>query len=457
MRARGQGVLTLGLAGLIAVLAVSFDRLGPKPAVAAPDGVASSGVWLCPHGGGPGWEASLYLANPGEAEVEARVTSLGTERPRPSEVVAIPPGGQVRVETPARQRGAASYVEYFGGWVSAGWVARGASGEAGIGAEPCTPTAGRSWFSSGVSTGQGEHGYLVVMNPFASDAVVDVALFFAPPRNPGRDSELTDVTLDPGRSIAIKLNPYGEGEAAVGVEVEVSTGRVAAATTVVSEQGIASVLASPETVRTAYLPTVQAAGQSVLSLSVPTDPGSDVNAVVLSEQETRPVPNLAAAALDPTSAAIFPVKVDGPTSVQVAVQEGQPIIAALRTQGLGRDDAATAGASETSTAWVVPPTVAGEPANPGVLIVNPGDTEVTVTVRLLPLGGEAATETTLVVPAASVTTVADEFLQTQPDASVEVTSEGGAVVALGASTSLGVEGRSVFGLSAGVPIPQANG
>jgi hypothetical protein len=457
MRARGQGALTVALVGLVALVAVSLERLGPKaPAVASP-GVAPSGVWFCPHGGGPDWRASLYLANPGEGEVQARVTSLGSERAQPSETVVIEPDSEVRVSAPSGERGSATYVEYFGGWISAGWVTRGASGEAGIGAEPCAPAAGRSWFSSGVSTVQGERAYLVVMNPFASDAVFDVALYFAPPRNPGRDSELTDVTLDPGRSIGIKLNAFGEGEAAVGIGMEVSSGRVAAATTVVSDsRGITSVLASPDTARTVYLPTAEGAGQSVLSLSVPTDQGSDVSAVLLSAGETRPVPNLAATAIEPTSAAIFPVSPVEPTSVDVAVQDGEPIVASLRTQGRGRDDAVTAGTAEPALEWVVAPTVAGDPARPGLLVVNPGDTEVTVTVRLLPLDGTSANQTNLIVPPASVVAVPGKFLQTQPDASALVTAEGGPVVALGASTSLGSQGDSVFGLSVGVPIPDSN-
>ncbi|HEY6567062.1 MAG TPA: DUF5719 family protein, partial [Actinomycetota bacterium] len=444
MRARGQGLLTVVLVGVIVALGVSFDRLGAKPPAAARPGAAQSGVWLCPHGGGPDWVATVNLANPGDAPVQARVTSMGAEGSQPSEAVVVPPGSQVRVPTPAEERGSTTYVEYFGGWVSAGWITRGASGEAGIGAEPCAPEPGRSWFSSGVSTGQDEEGYLVVMNPFATDAVFDVALFFAPPRNPVRDSELTDVTLGPGRSVAIKLNGFGEGEVAMGVGMGVSSGRVAAATTVVSEdRGIASVLASTATVRTAYLPTPAGAGQSILSLAVPTDQGSDIGALLLSKGATRPVPNLAAAALEPNSAGIFPVTPEGPTSVSVAVQEGGSIMAALRTQGPGKDDAATAGTADPATAWVVPPTVAGEPAKPGVLIVNPGDTQAIVTIRLLPIDGGGA-ETTMTVAPASVASVDAGFLAAEPDASVLVTAQGGSVIALGASTSSGSHADSLF-------------
>jgi Family of unknown function (DUF5719) len=457
MRARGQGILTVVLVALIALLAVSFDRLGDKSPSAAEPGVSPSGVWLCPHGGGPDWEASVYLANPGDAEVEARVTSMGAERSQAPEIVVVPPGGEVRVPAPADERGSSTYVEYFGGWVSAGWVTHGASGEAGIGAEPCAPEPARSWFSSGVSTAQDEQGFLIVMNPFATDAVFDVALFFAPPRTPERNSALTDVTLAPGRSEAIKLNGFGEGESALGVTMEVSSGRVAAATTVVSaNRGITSVLASTATVRTAYLPTVPGAGQSILSLSVPTDEGTHVGALMLSEGPTRPVPNLAAGALEPTSAAIFPVTAELPTSVDVSVQEGGSIMAALRTQGPGNDDAATGGAPAPASAWVVPPTVAGDPAKPGLVIVNPNDTSVTVTIRLLPLDGADGAETSMTVDPASVASVPARFLAGAPDASVLVTTDDGSVIAMGASTSLGSQGDSVFGLAMGVPIPDGN-
>jgi hypothetical protein len=46
-----------------------------------------------------------------------------------------------------------------------------------------------------------------------------------------------------------------------------------------------------------------------------------------------------------------------------------------------------------------------------------------------------------------------DFLDGVADASLLVTVEGSSVVALGASTSIGNEGLSFYGLAAGVPIP----
>jgi Family of unknown function (DUF5719) len=457
MRARWQGFLTVALIGSIALIAAGFERLGPRAPVQASPGGASSGAWFCPHGGGPDWGSQLFLANPGDADVVARVTSTGPKGSRPSENVSVPAGGQVRLDQRAEERGAASFVEYFGGWIAAGWIARGGAGELGIGAEPCAPAAGRTWFSSGVSTSQDEQGYLVVMNPFVADAVFDVALFFAPPRSPVRDSRLTDVTLGPRRSIAIKLNTFAEGEAAMGVEIRASSGRVAATTTVVSQSGgITSVLANGSPLRGAFLPTVRGAGQSVLALSVPSGFGSDVGALLLTNDQPVPVPNVGARSLQPASAAIFPARTTGPSSVDVAVQEGDPVVSSLRTEGSGNDDGATAGAVEPAPSWVVTPTVAGDPSVPGLVVVNPGDAVVDVTFRLLPEDEGAADEVTITIPAASVALAPAAFLQAAPDASVLVTSEGGSVVALGASTSLGTQGRSVFGLAVGVPMPPSS-
>ena len=106
------------------------------------------------------------------------------------------------------------------------------------------PTRGRGWVSGAATTEQGDDAYLVVMNPFDADAVFDVALFAAG-RAPIRDSELTDVTLRPRRSVSIRLNEYAQGEDALGVSIEVATGRLAASPLVVSDgRGIGSVFAS---------------------------------------------------------------------------------------------------------------------------------------------------------------------------------------------------------------------
>src|SRR5207237_8729069 len=97
---------------------------------------APSGVWFCPHGGGrTGWHVWLSLTNPGSTSVRARVTTFGASQPTAPKQVTVPANGRVQVAVPSAGRERASMVEYFGGWLAAGWVARAGGGDCGVAAE----------------------------------------------------------------------------------------------------------------------------------------------------------------------------------------------------------------------------------------------------------------------------------------------------------------------------------
>ena len=469
MRARGQGALTLLLAGVLVAGAVAAERIGPREPSTATAGSAPSAAWLCPHGGGRGYEGVVFLANPGEAEVLARVTGVGREGPRATEEVTVPAGGQREVTIPARARADSTFVETFGGWIAAGWLVRGAEGEAGVGAEPCAPDASRSWYSAAPTTGQGDASFLIVMNPFAVHAVFDVALF-ATDRAPVRHADLTDITLGPRRSTAIRLNTFAQGEAALGVSVDVSSGRVAASTLVVSERdGIGSVLATMAPSDRITLLTSSGAGQSDLAVMVPSpgegaadasspspvgELGATFSATLRSGDAPQPAGGLTEQAQEPGSAVVYPVITTTASAIDVAVREGAPVVAAVRTVGVGRDGGATGGSAAPAGSWIVTPSIAGEPARPGLLVLNPGEREATVSIQSLPSGGTGA-ETTITVAPGAVGVVPRPFLIEAGRASILLRSEGSPIVALGASTSLGNEGLSLFGLASGVPIPVA--
>jgi len=466
MRARGQGVLTLVVAGIVAVGAGSFERLGPREADPSAT-TATSASWLCPHGGGPEYEGAIFLANPGDEGVTARVTEFAADGPAGSSEVVVAAGSQVEIGVDASDRSSSTFVETFGGWLAAGWLVRGAEGEVGVGAEPCAPEAGREWFSAGPSTGQGNDAFLIVMNPFDTDAVFDVALFAAE-RAPVRHADLTDVTVRPRRSTAIRLNLFAQGEDGLGVSIDVSSGRIAASTLVVSEDaGIGSVLAAPAPSERHLLLTTRGAGESQLAVTVPTvgagadasaqpsagQVGSTFEATLRSKDPSQPAGDLAEQTQQPESAVAYPVAIAGSSAVDLVVREGAPVVAALRTAGVGNDGGATGGSPEPADAWVVTPTIAGVPARPGLLLLNPGRSRAaTVTVTSIPSEGREAAETTVRLPPGSIAGVPREFLDEVGTASLLVTSDS-PVVALGASTSLGNDGLSVYGLAAGVPIP----
>ena len=455
-RSRGQGVLAVIVVAAVIGGAFALQRgLGPRLPEAAALGTARSGAWFCPHGGGAKeWKATLYLANPGPDPVTARVTSLVAKKPSTTQGVTVPSQTTVAVTVPAIGREASTYVEYFGGWLAAGWVAQGGGGEIGVGAEPCAPSAARTWFAPDGTTEQGQDAYLVVMNPFAVDAVFNVVLLTSR-RAPIRNAKLTDRVLRPGRSVAFRLNAYAEGDPAVGAEVDVSLGRVAVSSLGISRDGgIRSVIGSTGATSQVDLPAGSGAGQSTLAVMVPGGAPLRFGATLVSGDEPVPAGGLTASGQNPASADAYPVTISGASSIDVVAQGSTGFAATERSIGVGNDDAATGGALSPASDWVVVPAIAGEPARPGLVLVDPGNAPVTVTLHALaPQGQTPPPDVTLTIAAGSVVRAPSGFLAQVDQAAIEVHSEGGDVIAMAASTSLGVKGLSTYALAMGVTIP----
>lgn len=455
-RSRGQGVLAVIVVAAVIGGAFALQRgLGPRLPEAAALGTARSGAWFCPHGGGAKeWKATLYLANPGPDPVTARVTSLVAKKPSTTQGVTVPSQTTVAVTVPAIGREASTYVEYFGGWLAAGWVAQGGGGEIGVGAEPCAPSAARTWFAPDGTTEQGQDAYLVVMNPFAVDAVFNVVLLTSR-RAPIRNAKLTDRVLRPGRSVAFRLNAYAEGDPAVGAEVDVSLGRVAVSSLGISRDGgIRSVIGSTGATSQVDLPAGSGAGQSTLAVMVPGGAPLRFGATLVSGDEPVPAGGLTASGQNPASADAYPVTISGASSIDVVAQGSTGFAATERSIGVGNDDAATGGALSPTSDWVVVPAIAGEPARPGLVLVDPGNAPVTVTLHALaPQGQTPPPDVTLTIAAGSVVRAPSGFLAQVDQAAIEVHSEGGDVIAMAASTSLGVKGLSTYALAMGVTIP----
>lgn len=455
-RGRGQGLLAIVVLVVVVGGGIALERgVGVRATEETPAGTSSSGAWFCPHGGGPKeWKATLFLANPGDVPVAVRVTSISAKKPGNPKAVIVAPEATVSVRVPAAGREASTYVEYFEGWIAASWVTQGGRGEVGVGAEPCAPATSPTWFAPDGTTEQGEDAYLVVMNPFAVDAVFDVVLL-TPKRAPIRNSALTDHVLRPGRSEAFRLNAFAEGEPAVGAEVDVSLGRVAVSSMgITRDGGIRSVIGSVRTAPQVSLPLGGGAGQSTLALMVPGDAQVDFGATLLSGGAPVPAGGLTEASQNPASAKPYPVTFSGPSSVDVVARGDGGFAAGLRSVGVGNDAGATGGAPAPASDWVVLPAIAGEPARPRIVLVNPGNTSVTVTLHALVSEGDTTTaDTTVTIPAGSVAQVPPGFLEGLHGSAIEVHSAGGDIVALAASTSLGVKGLSTYALAMGIAVP----
>jgi hypothetical protein len=451
---RGQALLALASVAFFVAALAWLDRTGVRSPASLPPGTAPSGAWVCPHGGGSELSVALYLANPGVAPVTARITELGTDAAGSPESYEVPAGSTLRIDQVPEDRGASTYIEYFDGWIGAGWVS---STEEGVAAEPCAGDAARGWYLTDGTTQLDEEAYVVVANPFATPAVMDVALYTGD-RAPIRDSEWTDLVIPAGRSTALHLNTKVEGEPVVAVALEVSVGRVVAASLGVSDRTkVRSALGWTGPATGAIFPLMQGSGQTELLILSTSERSIRFGATGLGEAPPRPAGGLTEQEHGPAAARAYAIPVEpGPVGIRLFTFEEAPVVAALRALGPGEDLGATAGAVARSESWLVLPAASRTKAVPGAVLVNDGDSDVVATLELLPREGDtAAAPVTVRVPAHAAAAVPPEFWASAPGAAMLVRAEGSPLVALAASTSPGRGSADAFALSMGVPLPRA--
>ncbi len=470
MKARGQLLSAFLVLVLVAGGGTYLQReVGPRAPAAGPPGVAPSGAWFCPHGGGPsdqtsGWEVTLEIANPGAVPVGVSVLTIGATKLAEPQAFTVPAGGEIGVPVDASERGDASMVRYFGGWVAAGWVAHAGGGEGGVAAEPCLPSAAKHWLLPDGTTALNQDAYAVIMNPFAAPAVFSVTLYNDDRPAPVNTDDLTDVKLKPNHSVAIGLNSALLDAQTVSARIDASIGRVAAASLGVDETGgIRSSVGVPFPLpHRVILPGGFDQGRTELVLSNPVPEKVGVGGTIFGRDSEEIVASLQDASLGPESAATFAANSDGPSTVIVVpasteASGGPGIAAARRTFGVASDQGSTTGASDPASAWVVLPAVAGSPSHPGMVLSNPGSQPVAVTLSFLPGPdvGSPPAPVTVTVPAGRTVGAPKDFLDAAPTAAVLAVSDGGTFVPAAASYSLGLEGIAAFAVALGVPIPDA--
>ena len=455
---RLQPLVALLVFLLVVAGAAYADRVYERSHGAGTDGPASSGAWFCPTGGGPeGWEVFLQVANPGDRPATLHVRSLGSGRPQPPEAVEVQPGAFLRIPVEGQGRGRTHVVEWFGQWVGVGWLAHAGGGEGGVAAEPCASAAGDRWLlPDGTTETEGDHDYVVVMNPFSREAVFSLTLL-SERREPVLQGALTDVVLRPFRSAAFELNDVVLGERTVATVLEVSVGRVAAATLGVSGTGgirsALGYLGSPEA--ELLFPGGEDAGRTELPvMSEPEGGGSRVtlSGGLLLADGTPPqgVPGLTEASMPEGSARTFPASTTGIASVRFEAAGGG-IATVRRTFGTVSDQAAVTGANPAPS-WLVMPAVAGSPANPGTVLANPGPEPAELTLRYLSPG--PSDELTISVPPEATVQVPHAYLLLAPETGVWAEARTGTFVVASASYSLGAEGRATYAVSLGIPVPE---
>ena len=452
-RARGQGVVAVLIAAALVAAGVALDRTGRRPGGAAGAGTAPSGAWFCPHGGGKDWKVAVGVANPGTKAVKVRVSSFGSEEPSQPNEFSLEAGASRRVSVPAEDRSASTMVEYFGGFAAAGWVAVAGGGESGVAAEPCAPDAGNASLLPGNTTEKGKDSYVVVMNPFAADAVFSLKVF-TEHRAPIQTTDVTDFVLKPHRSTSFHLNELSLGERSVGVEVRASLGRIAAASLGVSQDGgIWSTVGLDGAGSRRILPGGQDSGLADLAVLNTGADDVQLKASLLGRGARQTATGAQNQLVEPRSANTFSLETGVPSTIDVNAS-GASMVTARRSGGVEGDLGSTAGAAAPAEQWVVLPTTGDKPYETRLALANPGETDVTAALTIMgedgPVADPAPLEVT--VPAGLTVIAPADFTNAAPQAAVHVRASGGAVAALSASYS---SDRAAYAVATGVEVSGA--
>jgi len=378
--------VALGLSVLVAGGMVALDLLVEPVSPAglpAPRGQSSalretSGAWFCPHSGGKGWRAWIAVANPSESPATLRVTTVGASGGRVEIPAEVGPETAIYLEVPADGPPAASTVEYFGAPVGAGMiVALPKSG--GLAADPCASDASRQWVVPGGTTLRGERARLVIMNPFAIEATVDVSL--AAPRRVVRPGALRGLVLPPRGSTSVDLNRYALGEEALAATVQATLGRVVAGGMGISTDGVRSAIGVPAPARAWVLPGAADDGVTDLQVMVPGPREAPLR--VRAQHAEGQAPLVEEASVPGGFAEKFELEAER-AGVVVESAGAPPLVASRRTVSSDSEDGAlTAGASPQPARWLVLP--ASGPGGEGarLLLVNPGGRTALARVTLL--------------------------------------------------------------------------
>ncbi len=221
-------VLALGALLALGLVAGNASAHNTPPApVSAPSGVDASGVWFC-----PGLPAQLHVAdrvtltNFGESAAAVTVSDL-TDAGKPTHrSFAVAPLSVVTKTRDELGPPGALTIETFGGHIV---VEEGVDGPRALDSAPCaTQTAPRAYFAAG-TTVRGVAQWLVIDNPYASDAKVDVML--RTNSGPLRPDRLQALDISRRSRLVLAIDTFSVRDARVAVEVDARVGSFVAAQT----------------------------------------------------------------------------------------------------------------------------------------------------------------------------------------------------------------------------------
>ncbi|NIR42289.1 MAG: hypothetical protein GWN79_29355 [Actinobacteria bacterium] len=388
------------------------DGLATPVRASVPIATGARGTWFCPGGTAPNGKAevAVELVNPTGEPARAVVTGVrsGTGAEPLEAEVAVEAGERVTVALAEVVNDSAwmgAVVEVDSGGVV---VEQTVVGPTGTDRAPChTRTSTRWVVASGATRAAafGEEMFLVLMNPFQDDAVVDIAF----DADVGVDT-LEGAVVPARRVVAIDVTAEVTVAARVSAILDVRAGRIAVNRMQIrgldsggegQGEGLTVTPAAIDTGPVWYLPTVHRAGRSdVVSVTNPSPTETaEVDLEIVADGDLR---------FDPVELTIRPgrtvqVVIDdeerlgslGEFSVIARSLSGLPVAVMAESRRLPGDEAvpttaATVGSDVAATRWIAP--MEGDQST--LVILNPSaDTIATVELRVADPDGETVVAT----------------------------------------------------------------
>jgi len=437
-RIRLRAAALAALLVLVAASGITLDRvMGARAAAPGQPGAGRTGSWFCPHGGSKGWRGWVVITNPGEEPVSIRVTSFEEAGIRRIESLSVPANHQVYRRVFAGHPAASTQIEYFGGWVGAAAVLRSERTRGPAAAERCVNAPHRSQLLPDQLTGPGQTAFIVVMNPFATDAAFDVVI--RTEKREVRPKPFSPFVLEGRRSVAFRVNDYllqAPGEHTVAAHIVSRIGRVIAGGLGVSEGRIRAEAGIWPSGPRSVVPAGGNVGTVGLLLINTQSAPADLLVVSEGPSSQEVIAGPAGISVPPESVRTVELPEMPNAGVVVRATDDRRVAVALRLSGSG-GDGATVASGVPARSWLVMPTLPPAGGKAFLILENPGRSLVRVSVRLIGHGGVvAASEVeSFVVGAGRIIQVPLRPVVGRPPVSAVVTSEDGTIVAASASYS----------------------
>ncbi|MCY4371000.1 MAG: DUF5719 family protein [bacterium] len=399
---RLMAILVAGMLLAAAVMVPGPPELDPATGSTGPVEEKEPGIGPsahCPWALSDGSRRSSYIAVAASStEAELSFVEGGRLEPPLSGQTATGPNGVVaKIDNPRQVGVSSAFVEFEGNAGAAGVVA---SGDDILAGYLCPARIPATWHLPGGSTLEGEGLVLRLFNPFTADARVD--LWALSELGTEADDRLEGLTVPARQTRIVVIDEILDGRETLAIIVRPSAGSV-----------IPVMSLDRDTDSAVWAGTAPSQGWEFPVASVE---GLD-SALVLTNEGSLEV-NFLVEVFDEAGEPGTPLSgfIVGPGQARIALSELLPSGVGLRVTGDGPFGAALIGRSETAVAvapglptnadtWLVPgPGAIG--ANARLSFLNTGVTDVTVTYTPLNSSGDGGSPESLVLPPASVTSVA---------------------------------------------------